>query len=73
MLKERNAERHAALERELAQLSYRRLLLCRQIEEADKRIGQVEGALAENEAAKRDLETQATIDAATAAREADNA
>ena len=69
MLREANVERHAKLERELAQEAYQRVLLYRQAEEADKRIGQLEAALQENEAAKRDIETQATIDAAKAATE----
>jgi len=69
MLSKANAERHGQLERELSLLCYRRVLLCRQVEEADKRIGQLEAALQENEAAKRDIETQATIDAAKAATE----
>ena len=67
MLKEQNAGRHAQLERELSQLSYKRVLLCRQLEEVDKRMTQFESALAENEATKRDIETDEAIRAAKAA------
>lgn len=66
MLKEQNAGRHATLEKELSQLSYKRVLLCRQLEAADKQIGQLEAALAENEATKRDIETDEAIRVAKA-------
>jgi hypothetical protein len=64
MLKEQNAGRHAQLEREVLQLSYKRVLLCRQLDEIDKRMAQFESALAENEAAKRDIQTDEAIRAA---------
>lgn len=67
MLAEANAERHAALEGELSRLCYRRLLLVRDLEDIDKTIGQLEAAIAENEATARDIQTQQAIDAALAA------
>lgn len=67
MLTEQNAQRHAILEKELSQLSYRHLLLVRELEAIDKHITELEGAIRENEATRRDLQTQASIDAAKAA------
>ena len=66
MLTEQLSERRARLEGELSQLSYRRLLLTRDLEAIDKRIPVLEGAINENDAASRDVATQAAIDKAAA-------
>jgi len=70
MLKEQNAERHRRIEQELSQLCYRRLLLTRELETVDKRIPILEGAMSENEAAGKDVETQEAIDKSKEAEKA---
>lgn len=70
MLKEQNAQRHMRLEQELANFCYRRLMLMRELETLDKNILGIEGAIRENEATLRDLQTQETIDKAKAEAEA---
>lgn len=70
MISENQKARQATLEYELRSLLYRRLLLEREKEIIDQRIGQIEGALNENEAAGRDIGTQAAIDQAKAEAEA---
>ncbi len=67
MLTEANALRHGRLEQELSSSCYRRLLLVRELEAIDKHIGELEGAIRENEATARDIATQQAIDAAKAA------
>lgn len=69
MLKDQNAERHTRLQRELGQLCYRRLMLTRELEGIDKTIVQLEGAVAESQATRRDIQTDEAIQAAKAAQE----
>ena len=60
--------RTAALTQKLNELAYERLRMSRRIEEIDEAINQIEGAQVANAQVKKDLDTQAIIDAAKAAQ-----
>ncbi len=66
MLLENLATRRQRLEAALADFRYRRFLAQEELEAIDRQIAQIEGALNENEAARRDTETEAAINQAKA-------
>lgn len=61
MLEESNTQRRARLDEELKMACYRRFKLEKEIEDIDRAILQLEGAINENESTKRDLATEAAI------------
>jgi hypothetical protein len=65
-----NTNRRARIDNDLKELCYRRVLLERELEGLDEQIRYLEGALLENEATRRDLNTEAAIvKAATPSKE----
>ena len=58
------ADRQAQIETRLGTLAYNRLGLIRQVEEIDKGIAALEAMAQANDYAKKDLETEAVIEAA---------
>ena len=58
------AKRQALYSTRLGQLAYERLGLSRRIEEIDREIGLLEAANTANNLTRRDLDTQAAIEAA---------
>jgi len=70
MLEQENTNRRMRLEMGLKDLCYRRVLLQRELEVLDQQILKFEGSLAENEATRRDINTEAAIvKAATPSKE----
>jgi hypothetical protein len=66
VIAENRQSRRTVIDGELRDLLYRRLLLERERDAIDKRIGYLEGALNENEATRRDADTEAAINQAIA-------
>jgi|WetSurMetagenome_2_1015567.scaffolds.fasta_scaffold1379827_2 hypothetical protein len=73
MITENRYARRATIDAELRDLLYRRLLLEREREALEKRINYLEGALNENEAIRRDIDTDAAIQAAQVDKPAEEA
>lgn len=61
VVQEENELRRGRLNTTLKDLVYRRLQLTREIEDLDRNIAAIEGALNENEATRRDISTEETI------------
>ena len=61
---EQIAKRKTGYQREIEKLALERLQLSRRIEEIDKLMGQYDAAIQVSDAALRDLDTEAAIDAA---------
>lgn len=69
MLEESNAKRRAKLDEELKMVCYRRFKLEQELEEFEKRILYLEGAINENESSRRDIATEAALAEAKEAKE----
>jgi prefoldin subunit 5 len=61
MLELENTNRRTRLEAGLKDLCYRRIILQRELEALDQQILKFEGSIAENEATRRDITTEAAI------------
>lgn len=61
MLEESNANRRARLEEELTAVCYRHFNLVKELEETEKAILRIEGAINENESSRRDIATEMSI------------
>jgi prefoldin subunit 5 len=61
VVQEENELRRGRLNTTLKDLVYRRLQLTREIEDLDRNIVAIEGALNENEATRRDISTEEAI------------
>ncbi len=61
VVQEENELRRGRMNAALKDLVYRRLLLTREIENLDKNIATIEGAINENETTRRDLNTEEQI------------
>jgi hypothetical protein len=61
LIKENQIQRRNALDSEMLRLCYQRMVLQRQLEEIEKQIRMKEGAVAENEAFRKDISTDEAI------------
>jgi hypothetical protein len=61
MLAQENMNRRARLDAQFRELCYRRVILQRELEALEKQILKYEGAITENEATRRDINTEAAI------------
>ena len=61
MIKENQIQRREHLDKEILGLCYQRMVLQRQLEDIEKQIRMKEGAVNENEALRRDIDTEEAI------------
>ena len=61
MIKENQIQRRDSLDMEMLKLCYQRMVLQRQLEDIEKQIRMKEGAIAENEALRRDIGTEEAL------------
>lgn len=73
MISKNQEARRDVINTTLLNLLYRKLMIQRELEDIDKRIMQIEGAMNENEALRRDVNTQAALDANKPKEESGNA
>ena len=61
MIKENQIQRRERLDKEMLGLCYKRMTLQKELEEIEKQILMIEGAVAENEALRRDIGTEEAL------------